>query len=182
MPAELLAEKFTPGEPIEMTVRCDVWPDIKWKTVAGKDKPYMGLTGSYKRKPFNQQRFDTALKDLCERYAVLAPAEEGRALQIGDACIVNMTGYMAAADGLSKGEPLPNAASGDDVEIILGLGRYMEGLVEGLVGAKVGDTNTVYVTFPEVRSNFCPCTIAPHSYFYFLCTVVAFSNFYCIST
>jgi FKBP-type peptidyl-prolyl cis-trans isomerase (trigger factor) len=61
-----------------------------------------------------------------------------------------MDGYMANADG-SKGEPLPNAASGDRVEVILGPGRYMEGLVEGLVGAKVGDTVTVKVSFPEVR-------------------------------
>ena len=51
-----------------------------------------------------------------------------------------------------KGEPLPNAASGDRVEVILGPGRYMTGLVEGLVGAKVGETKLVRVSFPEVSS------------------------------
>ena len=55
---------------------------------------------------------------------------------------------MANDDG-SKGESLPNAASGDDVEVILGEGRYMEGLVEGLLGATVGETVQVTVTFPE---------------------------------
>lgn len=54
---------------------------------------------------------------------------------------------MATADG-EKGEPLPDAASGDNVEIILGQGRYMDGLVEGLIGAVVGDTKTVTVAFP----------------------------------
>jgi len=147
--AEELAEKFVPGEPIEMVVQCDVWPDIQWKTVEGQEKPYFGLVGSYKRKPFNQARFEKAESDLAERYATNEPAPEGKELAMGDACVVNMEGYMAEEDGVTKGEPLPNAASGDNVEVILGDGRYMEGLVEGLVGAKVGETRQIYVTFPE---------------------------------
>jgi len=147
-PSETLAESFKPGEPIEMVVACDVWPDIVWKSIEGKGKPYLGLKGSYKRPPFDQARFDKSMKDLAERYATTTPAEKGKALAMGDACIVNMEGYMTAEDGVSKGEPLPDAASGDKVEVILGEGRYMEGLVEGLVGAKVGDTKIVYVTFP----------------------------------
>jgi len=143
-----LAETFVPGESIEMTVRCDVWPDVKFKEVEGQEKPYYGLKGSYKRKPFNQERFNAALKDLMDRNAVLSPMEDGRALDWGDACVVNMEGFMANEDG-SKGGPLPNAASGDNVEVILTTGRYMEGLAEGLVGAKVGDTRTITVAFPE---------------------------------
>merc|ERR1712160_104400 len=50
-------------------------------------------------------------------------------------------------DDLTKGEPLPNSASGE-VEIIMGTGRYMEGLVEGLVGAKKDEKKTVAVSFP----------------------------------
>ena len=153
-PADELAERFKPGEPIEIVVACDVWPDIKWKTVEGEEKPYIGLTGKYTRKPFNQARLDQALKDLAERYATTEPAPEGKVLEMGDACIVDMVGYMAADDGVSKGEPLPAAASGDNVEVVLGPGRYMEGLVEGLVGAKVGETKTVYVSFPAVSSSW----------------------------
>ncbi|KAI2495692.1 peptidyl-prolyl cis-trans isomerase [Fragilaria crotonensis] len=147
VPAEEVAKSFVPGEPIDLLVKCDVWPEIQWKSVEGKTQPYLGLEGTYKRKPFNQEKFDRALNDLLERYATLEPAAEGSALAMGDACRVNMVGYMANDDG-SKGEPLPNAASGDDVEIILGPGRYMTGLVEGLVGAKVGDERVVTVTFP----------------------------------
>lgn len=146
--ADDLAEEFVPGEPLSMVVECDVWPDIQWKTVEGKEKSYLGLEGSYTRKPFNQEQFDKALKDLAERYATTSPAEEGHVLGEGDACIVNMDGYLAAEDGKTKGDPLPNAASGDNVEVVLGEGRYMEGLVEGLMGAKVGETKEIYVTFP----------------------------------
>ena len=73
------------------------------------------MTGKYTRKPFNQARLDQALKDLAERYATTEPAPEGKVLEMGDACIVDIVGYMAADDGVSKGEPLPAAASGDNV-------------------------------------------------------------------
>jgi len=153
-PAEELAEGFIPGEDLEVVVRCDVWPEIRWKEAAeGQDKPYLGLKGKYKRKPFNQERFDAALRDLTERYAKLEPYDDdSQSLAMGDACKVNMMGYMATSDG-EKGEPLPDAASGDDVEVILGSGRYMEGLVEGLEGGKVGETKTVNVRFPDALKN-----------------------------
>jgi len=152
VPAEELAETFVPGDPLTLQVQCDVWPDIQWKGAGSDNKPYLGLKGSYTRKPFNEDKLNAALRDLKERYATLEPiTDESYVLAMGDACTVNMEGYMAAADGVSKGEPLPNAASGDRVEVILGEGRYMEGLVEGLIGAKVGDTVTISVNFPEVR-------------------------------
>ena len=148
--AEELAEGFTPGEDLEVVIKCDVWPEIQWKTIEGQEKSYTGLTGSYKRKPFNQERFDAALRDLKERYAKLIPYDnDDQALSQGDACKVNMVGYMATADG-EKGEKLPDAASGDNVEVILGPGRYMDGLVEGLEGGKVGESKTVNVRFPAV--------------------------------
>ena len=150
IPAEELADSFTPGEDLTLQVVCDVWPDIEWK--GGSDaKPYVGLKGSYTRKPFNQERLDLAVRDLKERYASLEPiTDSSHVLAMGDACTVNMVGYMAKDDG-EKGELLPNAASGDRVEVVLGTGRYMEGLVEGLVGGKAGDSVTVKVNFPEVR-------------------------------
>ena len=142
--AEDLAEKFVPGEEIDILVSCDVWPELQWKG------DYKGLKASYQRKPFNQAKFDKALEDLRERYAQTEKIEDPNVkLEMGNACTVNMVGYMATSDG-EKGEPLPNAASGDNVEVVLGTGRYMEGLVEGLIGAGVGETKTVTVSFPQV--------------------------------
>jgi trigger factor len=153
-PAEEIASDFEPGKDFLLSIQCDVWPDIEWKAIEGKEKPYLGLKGSYKRKPFNKGKFDKAMNDLKERYATLEAIEDkDHALQMGDACLVNMEGYMATDDG-EKGDKLPDAASGDRVEVILGKGRYMTGLVEGLIGAKVGDTKTVYVTFPMVGHDF----------------------------
>lgn len=167
---EEIAKNFKAGEDLVLDVLCDVWPDIKWNEVEGQEKPYMGLPGTYKRKPFDQAKFDKALSDLMERYASLAPIEDKEhELQMGDACVVNMEGFMATEDG-EKGEPLPNAASGDRVEVVLGPGRYMTGLVEGLIGAKVGETKLVKVSFPEVR-------IQNISIYYRL---KVFSQFFCL--
>lgn len=163
VPAAELAKDFEPGQDLELLVKCDVWPDIEWKKVEGKEKPYIGLSGSYKRKPFDQSKFDKAINDLKERYATLeAISDPTHELEMGDACVVNMEGFMATEDG-KKGEPLPNAASGDRVEVILGEGRYMTGLVEGLVGAKVGDLRTVSVTFPTVSSVLLASNCIPYS-------------------
>eukprot|EP00547_Thalassionema_nitzschioides_P013217 CAMPEP_0194261578 /NCGR_PEP_ID=MMETSP0158-20130606/46096_1 /TAXON_ID=33649 /ORGANISM="Thalassionema nitzschioides, Strain L26-B" /LENGTH=823 /DNA_ID=CAMNT_0039001703 /DNA_START=15 /DNA_END=2486 /DNA_ORIENTATION=- len=147
-PADVLADDFVPGEPIDLIVKCDVWPDIQWASVEDKEKSYLGLKGKYKRQPYDQSKFDKAMNDLRERYVILEPSPEGHAVEMGDACRVDMTGYLANDDG-SKGEALPNAASGENVEVVLGTGLYMEGLVEGLVGAKVGDSRTVNVSFPK---------------------------------
>ncbi|KAL3926254.1 MAG: hypothetical protein SGBAC_013547 [Bacillariaceae sp.] len=147
--SEEVAKNFSPGEDLELDVLCDVWPDIEWQEVEGQEKPYMGLEGKYKRKPFNDEKFNKALNDLLERYAELAPIEsKDHTLAMGDACVVNMEGWMTDDAG-ARGEKLPDAASGDNVEVILGTGRYMTGLVEGLVGAKVGETKEIKVTFPE---------------------------------
>lgn len=143
--AEVLAESYTPGEPLSLTVECDVWPEITWTGQYQTD-----LSGTYQRNPVDPTKLNKALTELKERYATMEPiTDSNHVLRMGDACTVNMIGYMATSED-KKGEPLPNAASGDRVEVILGSGRYMEGLVEGLLGAKIGDTVEVRVTFPDV--------------------------------
>ena len=108
------------------------------------------MKGTYTRKPFDKAKMDNALLDLKERYAELETIEDNEyELKMGDACTINMEGYMANADG-TKGEKLPDAASGENVEVVLGEGRYMTGLVEGILGAKVSDKREVTVTFPDV--------------------------------
>ena len=136
---------------MEMVVNCDVWPKLVWKEefldTSKYEKPYFGLQGTYKRAPFDEEKFEKALQDLKERYVTLAP-KENATLEIEDACVVNMVGYMAQPDS-TKGDPLPNSASGDNVEVVLQKGKYMEGLVEGLVGATIGQTVQVSVSFPD---------------------------------
>ncbi|GMH49654.1 hypothetical protein TrRE_jg3675 [Triparma retinervis] len=146
---DILVQMFTPGEPMQLIVKTDVWPTISWVDAKPDAKVYEGLEASYSRKPFNQGKYEQALKDLKDRQAKLAPKGDASAvLEMGDACVVNMVGYMADESG-GKGEPLPNAASGDQVDVVMETGKYMEGLVEGIVGAKVDDVREIKVVFPS---------------------------------
>ncbi|GMI29730.1 hypothetical protein TeGR_g9784, partial [Tetraparma gracilis] len=143
-----LAARFAAGEPLELKVRCDVWPAVRFKGGPGGAVPaYHGLSAAYARRPFDEKRFDQSVLDLRDRQASLRPKAEGARLEVGDACVVNMRGFLQKPGG-GRGEPLPNAASGDRVDVVLTPGKYMEGLVEGLVGAGAGETREVVVAFP----------------------------------
>lgn len=52
------------------------------------------------------------------------------------------------SDG-TRGPEMKNIAAGEGVEVILEEGRFLPGVVEGLVGKTAGTTVTVPVTFPE---------------------------------
>ena len=66
---------------------------------------------------------------------------------MGDVIVANMNGFEKNADG-TRGSALQAVASGDSVEIEMETGKFMEGLVEGLVGAKAGDSREITVKFP----------------------------------
>ena len=46
-------------------------------------------------------------------------------------------------------------ASGDVVEVVLEEGKFMPGLIEGLVGSKAGDIKEIRVQFPVSYMTVC---------------------------
>lgn len=58
-----------------------------------------------------------------------------------------MRGFEKKPDG-SRGNALPSVAKGDAVEVPLEKGKFMEGLVEGIIGGSAGETKTIVVKFP----------------------------------
>ncbi|GMI60304.1 hypothetical protein ScalyP_jg10114 [Parmales sp. scaly parma] len=128
---------------IALEVECDVWPRVTFS------ENFKKLSIAYTRPPFDTERYEKSLLEIRERYARLKVKEsfggEEPVLNYGDATVVLMDGYFADTK-----EPLPEGkASGDQVDIIMQTGRYMEGLVEGLVGAKANEVRRVTVQFPE---------------------------------
>lgn len=102
----------------------------------------------------------------------LPQVEPGTPAKLGNRLLVNMEGFLAnevspfpldigptnltpatrtLQDG-TPGDPLPNVAGGDGVEVPLDVGKFMPGLVEGLVGAKAGETKQISVMFPPRTS------------------------------
>lgn len=79
------------------------------------------------------------VKQMLYSYAEYEQVE--RPAQEGDRAIVSYQGYM-------DGEPFEGgSASGD--EMIIGLGSFIPGFEEGVIGMKVGETKRVDVVFPE---------------------------------
>ena len=62
-------------------------------------------------------------------------------LAAGDMAVIDFKGVM---DG-----ELFEGGSADGMEIVIGSGRFIPGFEEGITGAKVGETRTLDVTFPE---------------------------------
>lgn len=141
---EALASQYEPGCALSFTIAVDVYPEVPLTK-----EMYTGLKVQVERVPFNQEAYDKSLLKLRDQYADLqdsdTPAEEGNQL------LVDMVGWAANADG-SKGEKLPDVAGGDDVQLPMKPGRFMPGLVEGLLGIKKGEKRDVTVTFPARTS------------------------------
>jgi trigger factor len=134
---------FEPGKDFEFNIKCDVWPEINF--VKGlEDLPKLTV----EQEPVDTFKVEEALKGLQERYLTTAPTASGTEAVEGMVVVGSMHGFTVN-DNASKGTPLPAVASGDDVEIVLETGKFMPGLVEGLVGIKTGEAREIRVSFPE---------------------------------
>lgn len=123
-----------------------MWPELRWKGQLS-DVPKLEVA----QEPVDTIKMDAALRSIQERYLVKSPTEPWYAAQMGDAVLGSMQGFLVTETG-AKGDPLPAVASGDDVEIVLETGKFMPGLVEGLVGCVAGDSKEVRVSFPTTVS------------------------------
>jgi len=143
---DALVESYAPGAPLDFTVLADVYPEVPLTP-----EMYTGLHVEVEKVPFNQEAYDTALNKLRDQHADVVEAEEGTPAEEGMQLRINMVGYAATPEG-ARGEELPPVAGGDGVELRLQPGRFMPGLVEGLVGIKAGEERDISVTFPARTS------------------------------
>ena len=148
LPEELegLAKRYTVGEGISFTVEVDVYPECPVE-----EPMYKGLAVDVERAEFNQEAYDNALLKLRHQNSDLVSVGPGVPAAEGNEVLVDMTGFLANPDG-TCGEALPAVAGGEDVNVPLAPGKFMPGLVEGLVGACEGDLKEVKVTFPPRSS------------------------------
>jgi trigger factor len=141
-----IAAEYTLGGEFDFSVLVDVYPDLSTHL---DEAAYSKLSVEVDDVPFNQEAYDAALRKLRDQHVDLI--EKGAAAAMGDQLEANMNGYFATADG-GKGEPLPQVAGGESLQIEMKEGKFMHGLVEGLVGATDGETRSIAVTFPARSS------------------------------
>eukprot|EP01040_Poterioochromonas_malhamensis_P007720 gene7720-8338_t len=137
-------KKFNPGKNHVVEVRCDLWPEITYSA----PQEYKGLQVTVAKSAEDIAKKDRVKLNIRERYKQLTPTAASYQAQAGDVLTVNMQGYALSSNG-GKGEPLPAVAAGNGVEIELETGKFMEGMVEQLIGTKVNEKKEVKVVFPN---------------------------------
>lgn len=135
---EELLTQFTPGQPLVFSAVVDVPP-----TVTLGD--YRSLTVQAEEITYQPEKVEQWLTERQTEQATLVPVED-RPAQIGDQAIVDYQAYLNVAG--QKGEAIAGV-EGTDFTVDLEAGRFVEGLVEGIVGLNPEETKEIAVIFPE---------------------------------
>jgi trigger factor len=145
-----LGELPAQGAPLEFAIEIGVLP----KAELGE---YKGLEAPRREPVVEEEEIESEIDALRERLARLETVE--RAAGEGDFVVVDYVGRLPEPSEPSAKEPaettlVPFAGGeGRDQLVELGAGNLIPGFAEGLVGAGVGETRTVDLTFPADYSN-----------------------------
>ncbi|NJM67604.1 MAG: trigger factor [Acaryochloris sp. RU_4_1] len=139
-----LAAQFKPGEAITFTVSVDVPPEVHLKR-------YQDFQVTAEKVDYDPAKIDEVLEEHRSANATLVPIED-RATLAGDVAVIDFESRFlplpedAAADGDASEEP--EGESVQDFQLELVKGKFLDDLVEGIIGMQVGETKEIAVTLP----------------------------------
>ncbi|MGK7939635.1 MAG: trigger factor [Crocosphaera sp.] len=134
-----LVDKFNPGEPFTFLAAVDVPPTVELGD-------YQTLSIKAEETTYDPQQVEDSLKERQEKLATLVPVED-RGAEMGDVAIVDYKG-VSTPEGEEEGEPI-EGVEGTDFRVDLEVGKFIEGMVEGIVGMKPEETKELPLTFPD---------------------------------
>ena len=134
-----LVEKFNPGEPFTFLAAVDVPPSVELGD-------YQTLSVKAEETVYDSQQLEDWFKERQEKLATLVPVED-RGADMGDVAIVDYKG-VSTPEGEGEGEPI-EGVEGTDFRVDLEVGKFIEGMVEGMVGMKPEETKELPLTFPD---------------------------------
>lgn len=135
---EELLEKYNPGEALTFSARVDVPAEVELGD-------YSSLKATAEKTEYDPQEVEDLIERQRESHAILVPVE-GRAVQMGDVAIVDYSGRLADAEG---DEAALEGVEAENFQMDIAEGKFISGLVEGVVGMNIGETKDIAVTFPE---------------------------------
>jgi len=135
---EQLIGQFQPGEPLTFAASVDVPPEVN----LGE---YSGLSIIAEETQPDPESVDKFLEERRVEQATLIPVES-RPAQIGDVAVVDYSGRFA---GEGEESEEISGAQATDFQIELGEGKFLEDIIQGIVGMNPGETKEVPVQFPE---------------------------------
>jgi trigger factor len=136
---EELIGQFKPGEPLTFSASVDVPPEVKLED-------YSNLNIRAEETQPDPEAVDKFLEERRSEQATLIPVES-RPAQMGDVAVVDYSGRFTGETEEASPE-IPNGQA-SDFEIELEQGRFIEDIVQGIVGMSPGETKEIPVEFPE---------------------------------
>jgi trigger factor len=136
-----LVNQFKPGQPITFSASVDVPPEVK----LGE---YANLTIKAEEVSYDPSQVDKFLEERRVEQATLIPVE-GRSAQMGDVAIVDFTGRYAQGEQEGEEPKEIQGAQATDFQMELAEGRFIEDLINGIVGMNAGETKEIPVEFPQ---------------------------------
>lgn len=134
-----LIQKYQPGEPLTFSASVDIPPAVE----LGEHE---GLTVKAEETVYEAKQVDDWIEKRRVGQATLVPVEE-RGAQMGDVAIIDYQGRWVTESG-EAGDPI-SGVQGTDFKVEMEEGRFVEGMLEGIVGMKPEETKEISVTFPD---------------------------------
>lgn len=136
---EELVKEYEPDKGITFKAALDVIPDVN----LGQ---YQGLNVKAEEIVYKPENVEETLEKERNRKVTMVPVED-RPAQMGDTAIIDFQGRKIGENGEEGG--LIEGATGDDFQVELSDGKFIEGFVEGIAGMNIDETKTLNLTFPE---------------------------------
>jgi trigger factor len=135
-----LVKQYQPGEAFTFSASVDVPPEVQLGD-------YPSIKVQAEDNPYDAMAVDEFLEERRTEKATLIPVE-GRSAQSGDVAVVDYIGkYLPLQEGE---EPLEiSGAEVSDFEMELSEGRFLNDIINGIIGMNIGETNEVSVKFPD---------------------------------
>jgi trigger factor len=129
---------FDEGEDLEYTMALEILPEIEPMDFSAIALERLAIE-------VEDSAVDETLSDLAKSHKQTRELETPREARSGDVLVVDFRGTV-------DGEELPGMAA-EDHHLELGSNAFVAGFEDQLVGAKIGETREVKVTFPEEYVN-----------------------------
>ncbi|MEM9544037.1 MAG: trigger factor, partial [Cyanobacteria bacterium P01_E01_bin.42] len=137
---EELVGSYKPGDAIVFSASMDVPPEVKLGD-------YKALEIKAEEIKYDPKQVDEFLDRQRSRLATLVPIED-RPAQTGDTVVVDYAGRLSAAEEGGEEEAI-SGAEAKDFQLELESGKFIEDLIAGIEGMKIGETQDIPVKFPE---------------------------------
>lgn len=104
---------------------------------------YKGMKIGRSTEEIEQDKIDDAINNILSSFATTEKVLEGT-VKDGDVVNIDYTGTIEGTEF--------EGGSADGYDLTIGSGSFIEGFEDGLIGANIGDTVTLNLTFPDTYS------------------------------